>query len=274
MKRISKLTMFAFAGALALTGCKKGADDPFISLKSRDSRLAGTWTLSSVSGTSVNTYRDLYNTATSSQPSSSTSTTSMSYSNGVGGSATTTTQSYTQMAQTGTGTVTVNQTITESQTSTKSVSLNFTKTGDVTQTTITSTPLLTHTITQTTNPAIVAPTTGSTNGPDGQGGLLYDGNYSYNFVGANTKVDTTVISGTWAYGGDKKEVLIITLNDGAVNTYDILGLASKDLKLHMVSTNKDGYLATNYYGTGTSITSTTDKQGTSTIVDITIEYKK
>lgn len=39
--------ILAMASIVALGGCKKGEEDPFLSFSSRDSRLEGTWTLSS-----------------------------------------------------------------------------------------------------------------------------------------------------------------------------------------------------------------------------------
>ena len=42
-----KLASVLFLGTLVFSGCKKGADDPFISLRSRDGRLTGDWKLSS-----------------------------------------------------------------------------------------------------------------------------------------------------------------------------------------------------------------------------------
>ncbi len=56
--------MAFFALVIAFSGCKKGEDDPFLSLRSRTARLAGEWKLSSAdlsvtSGSS--TYHYVYN---------------------------------------------------------------------------------------------------------------------------------------------------------------------------------------------------------------------
>jgi len=65
MKKNSlKLVMAFFALVIAFSGCKKGEDDPFLSLRSRTARLAGEWKLSSAdlsvtSGSS--TYHYVYN---------------------------------------------------------------------------------------------------------------------------------------------------------------------------------------------------------------------
>jgi hypothetical protein len=44
---ISKLGIIALVGIVTLQGCKKGENDPLISLKSRDARITGTWELTS-----------------------------------------------------------------------------------------------------------------------------------------------------------------------------------------------------------------------------------
>lgn len=67
MKKV-KIILLALIGAamiMPISSCKKGADDPFLSLKSRKARLAGDWDVTSwiittVSGTttSTTTYED------------------------------------------------------------------------------------------------------------------------------------------------------------------------------------------------------------------------
>jgi len=47
--------MMVFALSLSFVGCKKGENDPFISLKSRDGRITGTWKLSNVDQSNENT---------------------------------------------------------------------------------------------------------------------------------------------------------------------------------------------------------------------------
>ncbi|MFZ5553961.1 MAG: hypothetical protein ACOZCO_12670 [Bacteroidota bacterium] len=55
---MKKIFIYAVAAittmSLSLTSCKKGEGDPFISLKSRKSRLAGEWTVSAGNGTDMN----------------------------------------------------------------------------------------------------------------------------------------------------------------------------------------------------------------------------
>lgn len=53
-KTLSKLLIIAVITVVAFSGCKKGAEDPAISLLSRKARLTGTWTISSGSWTVTN----------------------------------------------------------------------------------------------------------------------------------------------------------------------------------------------------------------------------
>lgn len=48
------LALMVFSGVF-FTGCKKGEEDPFISLKSRDSRVTSKWKLTKLEGSSTNT---------------------------------------------------------------------------------------------------------------------------------------------------------------------------------------------------------------------------
>ncbi len=47
MKKVKISILMVLAVVLILPACKKGADDPFLSLKSRKARISGVWTLSS-----------------------------------------------------------------------------------------------------------------------------------------------------------------------------------------------------------------------------------
>jgi hypothetical protein len=58
------LALLVFSGVV-LTGCKKGDDDPFISLKSRDARVTAKWELVKVEGTVTNTFAGTSYTTTS-----------------------------------------------------------------------------------------------------------------------------------------------------------------------------------------------------------------
>lgn len=53
MKKLILFSLIACMGALTFTGCKKGTEDPFITIKSRDGRLTHKWKLKSITGTEV-----------------------------------------------------------------------------------------------------------------------------------------------------------------------------------------------------------------------------
>jgi len=59
-KTISFFALTAIAGILIFSGCKKGENDPFLSLKTRTARLAQTWELSSEDYTVTQEGTDLF----------------------------------------------------------------------------------------------------------------------------------------------------------------------------------------------------------------------
>jgi hypothetical protein len=55
------LSVFTFISLLSVTNCKKGEDDPLVSLRSRKERLVGDWRLQSGTATyTQDTYRESY----------------------------------------------------------------------------------------------------------------------------------------------------------------------------------------------------------------------
>jgi len=54
-KNLLRFAIVLFVSVIAFSGCKKGDDDPFISLRSRTARLAGDWKLSGMDYTSTST---------------------------------------------------------------------------------------------------------------------------------------------------------------------------------------------------------------------------
>jgi hypothetical protein len=85
MKKIfllSAMAVLMLSSVVTLNSCKKGADDPAISLRSRTSRLAGKWTISagtensvSVNGANTSTSTTTINSTTITQVSNNTTTT-------------------------------------------------------------------------------------------------------------------------------------------------------------------------------------------------------
>lgn len=61
----SKIFIFACAitlGSIYLAACRRGEQDPFISLRSRDARLTGKWKLASIEGTEVHPEYTIFTT--------------------------------------------------------------------------------------------------------------------------------------------------------------------------------------------------------------------
>jgi hypothetical protein len=54
MKNYRIIIISVFAFIMAFSSCKKGEDDPFLSFRSRDSRITGEWLISNISGTERN----------------------------------------------------------------------------------------------------------------------------------------------------------------------------------------------------------------------------
>ncbi len=54
-KLLLSAIIIALVGSTCFIGCKKGEDDPFFSIKGRDSRLTGEWELVEFAGTHTNT---------------------------------------------------------------------------------------------------------------------------------------------------------------------------------------------------------------------------
>ncbi|MGM0477974.1 MAG: hypothetical protein ACQERC_02040 [Bacteroidota bacterium] len=59
-----RLVLALFVGVLVLESCKKGENDPFLSLRSRDNRITGEWELTKYDSESTTTVSDGSNTVT------------------------------------------------------------------------------------------------------------------------------------------------------------------------------------------------------------------
>lgn len=86
-KNILVIALGLLVGSTVLTGCKKGENDPFLSLKSRDARITETWNLVNVEGNDVSTdpsgtdtYTTTYDGTTASQAFNGTVFSTYSYS--------------------------------------------------------------------------------------------------------------------------------------------------------------------------------------------------
>ena len=82
MKKIKIVLLMIVAVIFILPSCKKGENDPFLSLKTRKARITGEWTLkegtstgTSVNGSTTSTHTSTYTSSTCTSSSSGTSTT-------------------------------------------------------------------------------------------------------------------------------------------------------------------------------------------------------
>lgn len=89
MKKL-KLMLLILGAAAALQSCKKGEDDPFLSLRSRKARVAGKWKMTSMNSKNTNSYSSYSSVSTFSSDGST-----YSSSNTSGGTTTTNSGTYT-----------------------------------------------------------------------------------------------------------------------------------------------------------------------------------
>jgi hypothetical protein len=86
-KNILFIALGLIIGSVTLTGCKKGENDPFLSLKSRDARITANWKLVKVESSNVSTdpsgtdtYTDTYDGTTMNSAYNGTTYSTYSYS--------------------------------------------------------------------------------------------------------------------------------------------------------------------------------------------------
>jgi hypothetical protein len=230
--------------ALVLTGstvtfnaCKKGKDDPFLSLRSRNARLIGKWKLSKMEGT--------YTANNSTTSSISNQTISRMF------DGTAVTKTYTS-SSTISGTTTT-QNITEK--STLTMELEILKDGT---TVLTKTSSLTST-TQTSSPVVVAPIQGMPNGVNGSinvgdesvNNLVFDGTYTY---GVNSSAN--VQNGRWYWLESSKSKVNVTID--VLGTFYVKSLKNKTLVLESIDSDNNtttaGSTSTNANSNSTTYT--------------------
>ncbi len=94
MRKAIYLSLTLFAAVATMQSCKKGENDPFLSLKSRKARLAGEWTLTASERKSTSTSTN-YSSTTTSTYNGSTETSSTTIVNNGSSLTTTGTSTYT-----------------------------------------------------------------------------------------------------------------------------------------------------------------------------------
>lgn len=236
MKKIltyASLALILTGSTLSFNSCKKGKDDPFLSFRSRNSRLIGKWKLSKTDG------------AVTSNSSSTSSTSNESIKSVYDG--TSVVNTYTGTDVNSGATTTTN--ITEK--STIALDMEILKDGTVT---ITNSSTLTST-TQTTSPANTAPIPGMANSPFGTksvgsysvSSLAFDGTYTY---GINSTSDTQ--TGRW-YWLESSKSKVNVLIDG-LGLFYVKSLKNKTLVLELIDSSTN---TTTNSGTSTSSSSKT-----------------
>ena len=215
MKKAIIILSSIFLVGIGFYGCKKGAKDPFLSFRSRDKRLMGEWTVSTidlsvVTNTKGNTVNQTFysNTVETETTSFNGSTWSYSDKTDYSGNPTPATTSETQ-----------------TDNYSKIIKLTIDKHG-VAKSTETSTYTST---TLSTTPA-------NTCGFGGIPGVTCDGTYTE----TTTTTTTKTYEGTWIWANDKKdkESIYINLPGGIMNGfYMIEELKNKEIILKQNSTD-------------------------------------
>lgn len=223
MKKVTKI-LLAVAVVASVAGCKKGPEDPSISLKSRSARLVGTWELTGMQSdiTSNEVEYDNYGTTSEEKVTSNTTTSTV-----LSGSSVTSTTTTTMSSEPKTGT---NYSATQTVKSTFTLAAEWTieKEGLVNATS-TEGPAST-TTTLSTTPS----NTCSTGGWDTPG-MTCDGTY-ISPVSSNSTTTVDQYNWTWKSSDDKNDYIEI---DGT--TYQIVKLASKEMILKSVSSTSNTY---------------------------------
>ncbi|HBS85416.1 MAG: hypothetical protein A2W91_16540 [Bacteroidetes bacterium GWF2_38_335] len=257
MKKILTYILVAMIIAPVLNSCKKGEDDPFLSLKSRDGRLEGEWVLKSVEGTQTGTDES---TATykPTDTDRETYTTIITYDGSKFKYVETT--DFTSISD---ETVTCRTVHTYYEPAT--YSMTFDKNGSVITTNGATQNTTAGTFVISSSPANSG-TSFSFSNP--YGGGKTDGTYNETIETDYTSSDTDTEESLWYWGNSGKNKSTIVIEE--MGTYDVLRLSSKELKL------KYSYSSTSnstYHSTGSFDYTSTDKTVESYEMILTFEKK-
>jgi hypothetical protein len=243
MKKLTQSVLAILVVASSITACKKGEDDPFLSLRSRDARLMGEWKLTAIAGkttaTSSGTETNLLGT--------STVTENLTIDENYNGTVLETKVTYSIAVSPG-------STETESTTSRSNVTLELTINDDGTAVvTTSSTPV---SVTTVRVPALPRPT-GFSSGPDFNSALGYgwtssEWDETYNYTSSTSK-DT--YTGYWNWENTNKNKTRVVI-DG-LGTFNVRQLKNKELILEVVEMS-----SSNFTTTGESENSTSDDNTT------------
>jgi hypothetical protein len=251
MKKLTKAVLAILVVASSITACKKGEDDPALSLRSRDSRLTGEWTLVSmektVNGTTASSNVDGLGNAT-------TNNTTLDYTEKVDGSIKSVTISHVDAQTGGPNPGTNRESTTYKETYT--LEMEIVKDGTVIVTT-SSTPTSAQTL---YSPAKPLPTGFDPSADEefsfdfglGWTRSTFDGTYT--FVGVT---DKSVQTGYWSWADGAKNKVIVNI-DG-LGRFFVQQLKNKEIVLVQMFDDSDN--GTTRFGT-TSMTKKTNASWT------------
>lgn len=227
MKKLTQSVLAILVVAATITSCKKGEDDPTVSLRSRDSRLVGEWTLVSMQKTVNGTSSS--NASDPATGSSSTSNTTIDYTAKVDGQTKTVTLSTSTVSSNsfGSSTSSENSTYTE----TYSMDMEITKEGTVKITTDAKPA----SVTSLYVPSQTLPTgisNSASTGSDFTFGLTwnqadFDGAYTY--VGESTK---STEMGYWSWDDANKNKVVVNIDN--LGRFYVRQLKNKEIVLEQI----------------------------------------
>lgn len=211
MKTMKNILIAIAASALIMpvfNSCKKGENDPMISLKSRDSRMAGEWTLSKIEQTKTT---DAKGNTINSTTYSNTLTTETTTFDGA-------TKTWVEKKDYSGNPVPTTTSETTTKVYAETVDITLDKHG-----------IAKATVTTTYKSKTLATTPANACGTFGTPGVSCDGVYTV----TTPTTSTMTYEGTWSWANNKKNKEAITLNLGALisGTYMVDQLKSKETVL-------------------------------------------
>jgi hypothetical protein len=242
MKNLFKTLIAVAIVSVTVQSCKKGEDDPALSLRSRDARLIGEWKL-----TKYDSKRDVRDASTNTTVNGISRTQTLSITEAFDGSVQTTTVSYQDVSSPG-GTDSENTTYRENYT----MEMEILKDGTCKITT-TNNPVSVTTVRVPAQPrpsfAIASPGVG---GGAGYTWTNSDYDETYNYASSTNKDETT---GYWHWLSSNKNKTTVLI-DG-LGMFNVRQLKNKEIVLELISDDTNSATGAGYTGDGfDKITST------------------
>ncbi len=244
MKKLTQSVLAILVVASSITACKKGEDDPFLSLRSRDARLIGEWKLTAVSGKTTATGSETVTNTTGTL----TTTENLSVDENYNGTVLETKVTYSIAESPG-------STESESTSSKTNLTLELTINDDGTAVvTTTSTPVSVTTVRVPANPRPSFITSGYAGFNSALGYSWTNSTFdeTYNYTSSTSKDNYT---GYWNWENTNKNKTRVVI-DG-LGTFNVRQLKNKELILEVVEMS-----SSNFTTTGESENSTSDDNTT------------